>query len=170
MRDHPVFKKCELIVDPAPFIDACKYDICADSNQYHRDLYRCRAFSAYMFECASKGVLIDWMNYEDLRDLKIACHSSHYGKCIGGSLYSECSRIFKSSCKDISNPEQNKYSREHELTDVCIPGCSCPENYYFELVNGQKHCVKKESCSCFNIGTRRYHEAGDKIKRGCSTW
>ena len=162
-----MFKKCSLAVDVTPFVDACKYDLCSDANQNHKDLYGCSAFAAYAYECASKGVIIDWINQSDLNELKTSCFKNDYAKCYGESTYSECSRSYNSTCKDLTTKTNENRSN---LTSNCVPGCTCPDNYYFDNVNGYPQCVKISACSCYDLFTNKYYSSNDKIQKGCQTW
>ena len=168
LKDHKLFKQCSLAVDVTPFVDACKYDLCSDSNQNHKDLYGCSAFAAYAYECASKGVLLDWINQDDLSELKTSCFKNDYAKCYGESTYSECSRKFNSTCKDLTT--KTNENRSSNFTLNCVPGCTCPNNYYFDNVNGYPQCVKMSSCSCYDLSTNKYYSSNDKIQKGCQNW
>jgi hypothetical protein len=141
-----------------------------DTNQHHRELYRCRAVAAYAYECASKGIELDWLENESLKDLKAACYNSNYGKCFGGAAYSECSRTANTTCRDLVIKTREKFANDYNQETVCVPGCSCPEDQYYETISNRQQCVTKSSCSCYDIGSGRYYNANEKIKRACSTW
>lgn len=166
LKTHPIFKECENVVDVAPFFEACKYDICSDANSNQRDLYRCRAVAAYAHECSSRGVVIDWFNNDDFRDIKISCYNSKYGKCYGGASYSECTKLVNATCKDFSRSSL-KYQGK---TDYCVAGCSCPEGQALDKVNDQYLCVTKESCTCYDFATNKYYQPDESMKKACSTW
>lgn len=57
LRSSP-FTQCHDVVDPAPFIYACKYDVCGCKNGIE---CLCNAISAYTKECTENGVVIEWM-------------------------------------------------------------------------------------------------------------
>ena len=90
-------------MDISPFVEACKSDLCTDASRYHKDLYLCKTFSVYAFECANKGVIVNWFNNKELLEIKLACNNTGYGICPDDSFYTECSRIYNPSCKDLSN-------------------------------------------------------------------
>lgn len=159
-----VFAACESLVDPTPFIDNCKYDMCMDSSGVFGQKYRCMAYAAYAFECANKGLVIDWINSSD--GLREACYESGYGKCSGGSQYSECPRTYNVSCMDLASKQsmQNPES-------LCAPGCICSENYLFDnALSGHGSCVEQSSCSCYDKASNKYYNSNDRIKRGCGYW
>lgn len=162
---HAVFKPCESLVDLTSYIEACKFDMCSDENSNHRDVYRCRAVAAFAHECASKGVVLNWLENEDLRDVKTACYNSKYGKCYGGSEYSECTKLVNSTCKDLFIRD-----RFSDLNEYCVAGCSCPEGQFLDKINDQYMCVVRESCSCYDLANNKYYQPGETIKRSCSTW
>ena len=167
LKTNPVFKKCETVVDVSPFIEACKYDMCADENSNHRDLYRCRAVAAYAHECANRGVILNWFDREDLLNIKTACYNSKYGKCYGGSSYSECAKQVNSTCKDFFTRSTEKFSSQNSF---CVAGCSCPEGQVLDKIGSNYMCVEKSSCTCYDFATEKYYKPGESIKKACSTW
>lgn len=110
------------------------------------------------------------MDQDDLKDLKSACYNSHYGKCYGGSVYSECARTVNTTCKDLFSKSTEKYANQNNQNHLCVAGCSCPEDQYFEKINNQLQCVTKSSCTCYDMASNRYYQPNDQIKRACSTW
>jgi hypothetical protein len=168
IREHPIFKQCQSVVDPTFYVDSCMYDMCLDVNDAHRDVYRCRGVAAYAEECANKGVVIDWYNNSELDDLNQACQRSGYGYCSGGTLYTECSRLVNTTCRDLNFRSTEKYSNKH-LETQCVAGCSCPEGQYLENRLGRLSCVHKESCSCFDSASNRNYPSNSTLKKGCST-
>ena len=170
LKNHRIFAACENVVDPAPYVDACKYDLCGDANSVHRDVYLCRSVAHYAQECSNRGVTVDWMNDASLNDLRLSCANSNYGVCRGGSKYNECARQVNTTCKDLSFRASEKYINHYNQADRCVAGCECPENQYFENVNGRMQCVEKDSCSCYDLVTHKDRPTGYKIKKGCSTW
>lgn len=171
LREKAVFKACEEAVDPAPYIEACKYDMCLDGNALHRDLYRCRAIAAYAFACAAKGIVLQWIDNDELKDVKAACYNSNYGKCAGGALYTEKSPNKARTCRELSMKVHEKFANNYAIVDEAIPGCACPEGHLYEdLGFGTQQCVPKASCSCYDVTSNHFYAAGEEIKRACSTW
>jgi hypothetical protein len=170
IKRHKVFAACQTVVDPSPYVDACKYDLCADANVVHRDTYRCRAVAQYAQECAHKGIHVDWMEEDDLADLRSACLNSNYGKCHGGALYHECAPKQNTTCRELSYQPIDKLANHHYKDVGCVAGCACPEGQYYENTNGNLQCVEKKSCSCYDPLTRKNKQRGATIKKGCSTW
>lgn len=170
MRNKDIFGACESHVDPSPFIEACKSDICSDESSFHRDAYRCRAIAAYAYACSKKQILLNWFEHEDLKDLKQACYNSNYGKCFGGSFYTDRARTKNTTCRDLFVKSHEKYSNNYDSEDEPVAGCSCPENQYLELIDNRLQCVPISSCNCVQVETNRVFAAGEKIKKACSTW
>lgn len=168
LKENPIFRACEAVVEVAPFYDACKNDLCSDANHFKRQLYQCRAFAAYAHECADKGILINWLNDYSLKGVMEACYTTGYGKCFGGSEYSECSRTVNTTCKDLFLKHNERYSNSQD--QVCVAGCSCPEDHYFDIINNQLQCVPRSSCTCYDIGTNKYYQPNEKVKRSCAEW
>lgn len=170
LRGKETFKPCESVVDPAPYIDACKYDLCLDGNNLHREVFRCRAIAAYAFACAAKGVILNWMESEELRDVKQACQNNTYGICSGGAFYTEKAPTKNRTCRELSMKVHDKYANNFAYSDETVPGCACPEGYLFEDLGGSQQCVPKSSCSCYDSSSGHFYAAGEQIKRACSTW
>lgn len=53
------FAKCHNIVDPHPYVETCKYDVCACGEKLN---CFCSAMSRYSEACAKQGVDIQWRN------------------------------------------------------------------------------------------------------------
>ena len=166
IKNHQIFKECASIVDPAFYVESCKYDLCLDGNLDHRSLYRCKAVATYAQECANHGIFVDWLNHPEFIDLKSSCQDIKYGICYGGSKYSDCARLTNTTCRELSYRQPEMYS--HHI-DHCVAGCSCPEGQYYDNLNGIIQCVPKDSCSCYEPIFNKYYPANHKIKKGCST-
>ncbi|XP_076806278.1 von Willebrand factor-like [Clavelina lepadiformis] len=130
--------KCKYVIDPAPYFEACKEDVCwaADDDNV------CDSMSAYFRECARFGVIVDW------RD-KDRCAIT----CPDNLCYDVCGSSCPKTCYDTS------YNCEN---DHCIEGCHCPEGTY--LHNGT--CVSRQDCPC-QYGRQEYGP-GSKIRLDCN--
>lgn len=166
LKESKAFKKCEPYVDIAQIVENCKYDICSSSSQADNELYRCYAYATYAHECATKGIHVDWFDDPEMAEIRAGCLGSKfmYGKCQGGSLYTDCQKQENVTCRDLST------KRMAHGEPFCSSGCECPENYYFEMIANQPQCVLRSSCSCFDKGSNKYYQTGEKVKRGCSPW
>ena len=168
LKYNSAFEPCRTVVDTSFFIDSCKYDICSDDNPMQRDLFLCSIVSAYTFECANKGILLNWYNQTDaagsLNRLRAACVNSFSTKCTGGSSYSYCARIVDAKCPSLKKQLDNKSGFN------CIAGCSCPDNEYFDRVNDELVCVPKEACSCYHYQTKKFYQPNERILNTCSSW
>jgi hypothetical protein len=130
--------KCKFVVNPAPYFEACKEDVCWSGNTDNM----CSSMSAYFRECSRFGVIVDW-RAED------RCGVS----CPGDLTYDVCGTSCPKTCYDTS------YSCEN---DHCIEGCHCPEGTY--LHNGT--CVVQKDCPC-QYGRQEY-SPGSKIRLDCN--
>jgi hypothetical protein len=174
LRDHEAFKPCMSKVDLSFYLESCKYDLCSDKSSVQRDRYLCSIISAYTLECANKGVLINWHNYtssnpldKSLDVLKAACDNSFSMQCKGGSSYTMCVPT-ESSCLDL-NEKSLTTSAEKKNFD-CLPGCSCPENEFFDYVKGELKCVPINMCSCKHPLTNKMYNSNERVNTLCSSW
>jgi hypothetical protein len=131
----------------------------------------CKTFTAYAFECANKGIIINWFDNKELIDIRQSCNNTNYGICPIGSYYTECSRFINATCKDLSNKNDLIKSSMLKLANInCLAGCNCPENKYFDVIDGQVTCVDKIDCSCYDSSSKKSYQATQKIRIGCSNW
>ena len=163
--NNDIFNECKEIVNFMPFQEACLYDLCADTAENYRNFYFCNAIQAYTFECANKGIIIEWHNSTDpqLVDLQQACSASHSHECPTGSYYTECSRTEDASCEDISRPHN------YHSSFTCHPGCSCPAGEYFEVDHGELKCIPKAQCPCYSHETHRVYTPGQRFDTLCTS-
>lgn len=73
LKDHEIFAACREVLDVTHYVESCQKDLCSDSNQNFRNFYFCNTVQAYIFECANRGITIDWMDHPDMKNLKDAC-------------------------------------------------------------------------------------------------
>jgi len=171
LKSNKAFDLCRIIVDIAPYFDSCKSDLCTDASSFHKDLYLCKAFTSYAFECANKGIIINWIDNKELIDIKQACNNTNYGICNGGSFYNECSRINNGYCKDLSNKNEKINKFPLKLSGIkCLGGCSCPNGRYFDMIDNQFQCVEKNDCSCYDYSSKKYYPENYYLTIGCSNW
>lgn len=169
LKTNKAFEQCRSIIDISSYVESCRSDLCTDASSYHKDLYLCKSFTSYAFECANKGIIIDWFENKELIDIKQACNNTYYGICPSGSFYSECSRIFNATCKDLSN--KNELIKASKLSGIkCLGGCSCPGNKFFDVVEEQIICVDKNDCSCYDSSSKQSYQTGYILTIGCSNW
>lgn len=166
LKTHEVFTKVASVLDSAPYFEACRSDLCIDSSELHTNFYVCRAFAHYAYELAARGQIIDWFNHPDLAEIKKSCEDTRYGKCSGGSKYTESSSLVGKSCADFGL--QDKVANHLSQQIRHCPGCSCPDNKYFDDTN-YGMCVDKQSCPCYDPATRKSKALGYKLKKGCSS-
>ncbi|XP_062928544.1 von Willebrand factor [Mobula hypostoma] len=139
LKTQQVFKKCNDLVDPEPFIASCEDDTChCEGKNCH-----CQAFLEYARSCALKGlVLKDWTTA-----------SNCIPKCPPGMEYKTCVPACAQTCKSLSI-NQLCHSQ-------CMDGCTCGDG---KLLDGNT-CVASSECSCMHMG--KQYPAGSSISQGC---
>ncbi|XP_035665590.1 mucin-5AC-like [Branchiostoma floridae] len=131
---------CKAVVDPTPYFEACKEDVCFCSTQ--RQGCECSSLEAYFRECSRFNVHHSWRSPG-------RCPMS----CSNGMVYDSCGSSCPATC---SNTDYNC------VDDHCVDGCHCPRGTY--LHNGQ--CVTRDQCPCTYQG--KDYGAGDRITRDCN--
>ncbi|XP_071400761.1 intestinal mucin-like protein [Centroberyx affinis] len=147
-----VFDQCRTVVPPAPFVEACRSDICNGGND------SCSSLQAYASECSSAGVCIDWRN---------ATNGQCEHKCPSNKVYMACGPAVEPTCNDrynkkfqaVNQPSTNSSNTKegcfcpHETTlfntvyDVCVVSCDCvgpdgkPKQPGDTWVSGCNHCM-----------------------------
>ena len=132
---------CRYVVDPTPYFEACREDVCFSSEAREDESY-CNAMAAYFRECARHGVNVDWRS--DNR-----CPYT----CPTGMEYRSCGPSSPATC-DIQNPIIDDGD--------CIDGCHCPKG----KVLHQNKCVTKEECPC-TYGNDVF-ESKARIQKDCN--
>ncbi|XP_076013062.1 zonadhesin, like [Genypterus blacodes] len=131
-----LFKPCHAVVNPDPYFDNCKYDLCATGGQ---TVALCQAIESYADMCAAAGVPIKWRN-------STFCPL----KCPSGSEYDHCgSACSQPSCQDPSG-------HSGPCAEPCVEGCVCKEGLVF---SGDK-CVPPSECGC-TLEDGTYRQTGD---------
>ncbi|XP_066271768.1 von Willebrand factor-like [Branchiostoma lanceolatum] len=131
---------CKAVVDPVPYFEACKEDVCFCSTQ--RQGCECSSLEAYFRECSRHNVHHNWRS-------PARCPMS----CSNGMVYDSCGSSCPATC---SNTDYNC------VDDHCVDGCHCPRGTY--LNEGQ--CVTRDQCPCTYQG--KDYGAGDRITRDCN--
>ncbi|XP_053113872.1 von Willebrand factor isoform X2 [Hemicordylus capensis] len=54
-----LFKECNKLVDPEPYMDACMYDTCSCESTKDCSCF-CDVIAAYAYTCAQKGAVVHW--------------------------------------------------------------------------------------------------------------
>jgi len=132
---------CKYVVDPQPYFDACREDVCFNSET-REDVSYCNAMAAYFRECARHGVQIPWRS--DTR-----CPAN----CPAGLEYRSCGCSSPATC-EIQNPIIDDGD--------CIDGCHCPVG---KLLHEGK-CIEVGECPCV-YGKERY-ETRARIQKDCN--
>ncbi|XP_051914405.1 IgGFc-binding protein-like [Hippocampus zosterae] len=119
-----IFNPCHSVIDPAPYLENCMYDMCATGGQ---TVALCQAVESYADMCAVAGVPIAWRN-------NTFCPL----KCPAGSHYNPCgSACAQPSCQDPAGPGGS-------CDQPCVEGCVCNPGL---ILSGDK-CVPLSQCGC----------------------
>ena len=133
--------ECKYVVDPTPFFEACREDVCFGSEARENKSF-CNAMAAYFRECARHGVSVEWRS-------ESRCPAS----CPAGLVYRNCGSSSPATC-EIQNPIVDDKD--------CIDGCHCPEGKV--LHDGQ--CITASECPCMYGGD--LFETKARIKKDCN--
>ncbi|XP_072011208.1 IgGFc-binding protein-like [Engystomops pustulosus] len=132
-----IFHSCRSIIDPRPFIESCKSEVCSGASS-------CSAIESYALACAIYGVHLEgWRNI------------SHCGlQCPRHSHYESYTTTCQASCSESQ-------------ISTCDPSlffetCLCDEGY--EVSAGS--CVIKKECGCFWQGSY-YLEGKEFLTKDC---
>ncbi|XP_077870073.1 uncharacterized protein LOC100366685 [Saccoglossus kowalevskii] len=137
------FAVCHSVMDPTPFYNACREDVCKCNASSGCE---CSSYEAYARECARNNVVeMEWRNQS-------RCPVT----CPGTMIYKQCGSSCPSTCK------KTFYQCLH---NHCMDGCQCPDN---TLLHGDT-CVAQEQCPCQYSG--REYSTGSEIQAddGCNT-
>ncbi len=74
LKDSEVFEQCRSVLDVTHFVESCQKDLCRDKSKMYQDFYFCNLVQAYVFECANRGISVDWRNSSTMGDLRNACN------------------------------------------------------------------------------------------------
>ncbi|XP_070558483.1 von Willebrand factor-like [Ptychodera flava] len=112
------FSACHSVIDPNPFYEACREDVCSGIDE-------CQSYEAYARECARHGVdNIEWRSDD-------RCPVS----CPAGMVYKQCG----SSC-----PRTCSSGVYQCLHDNCVDGCQCPDG----MIMHNDACIPNDQCPC----------------------
>uniref|UniRef100_A0A1I8NWB1 Hemocytin n=1 Tax=Stomoxys calcitrans TaxID=35570 RepID=A0A1I8NWB1_STOCA len=139
MFDESIFGKCNMIVDPLPYISTCQQDLCKPGNDQKGS---CESLSAYAKECAKQGICLDWRSpglcpYDCPADM-------HYESC---GCSKSCDSLQQLNEFQAVNINTNTMVNTVTSEELCAPseryeGCFCPPNKVLE--NGK--CISEEMC------------------------
>ncbi|CAL8248758.1 unnamed protein product [Lota lota] len=139
------FSKCHAAVDPVPYMDNCKFDLCMNGGLKY---FLCKSLESYAESCQEADVQVD-----DWRTIAKCPY-----KCQANSVYQQCGSACPSTCSNPNPP----------CTLPCMETCTC--NKGFVLIDGQ--CQPVENCGCTHKG--RYLAPGqsywtdDKCQERCT--
>ncbi|XP_063233046.1 hemocytin isoform X2 [Bacillus rossius redtenbacheri] len=147
LLDDARFGECHAIVNPEPYHEACKSDVC---NSTEAVAVACRVFEAYARECLREGVCVSWRsrhicpyrcdegleyrcgsgctetcdNYEQYRKNPSSCLLSKVDSCFcpAGKVLRNGTCVEESRCKPCD--ENGHYSGDKWNADACTE-CSC---------------------------------------------
>ncbi|KAM9854763.1 von Willebrand factor [Aulostomus maculatus] len=125
-----VFSPCHFLVNPAPFLRFCRYDVCAcvDGEEC-----LCSALASYAATCAARGVLLNWRS-PSLCEME----------CTGGQVYEACGSVCERTCRSLSGTEAGCKGER-----VCEEGCFCSTGKY---LSESGECVTADLCTCLHDG------------------
>ncbi|KAK3790015.1 hypothetical protein RRG08_016329 [Elysia crispata] len=84
-----VFSRCHRVVPPGPYLDSCRYDLCACLDE---QVCLCDVIATYARECARAGVKVEWRT----RDLcAFSCDESK------GLVFDECGPVCPRTCATV---------------------------------------------------------------------
>ncbi|XP_043237348.1 hemocytin-like [Amphibalanus amphitrite] len=144
----PVFQKCHSVVDPAPYVKNCEYDLCSCRAEL-ADCY-CVHLADYADACAARGVELLWRAEVGL------CGKG----CPFGQEYQVCGDSCGHTCFDLATAS--------ECERRCVDGCQCPKD---QALDADGRCAPISSCPCvyqnkeYRPGHRRYQGAGASLQQ-----
>ncbi|XP_019745937.1 von Willebrand factor isoform X2 [Hippocampus comes] len=130
MMTSDVFGPCHFLVNPAPFQQFCRYDVCSCVDG---EKCLCSALAAYAAACAAKGVLLRWRSPS-------LCQM----ECTRGQVYEACGSLCDRTCISLSGAESGCGGER-----VCEEGCFCPTGKY---LSDSGECVTADQCTCLHDG------------------
>ncbi|XP_051916485.1 von Willebrand factor [Hippocampus zosterae] len=130
MMTSDVFGPCHFLVNPAPFQQFCRYDVCSCVDG---EKCLCSALAAYAAACVAKGVLLHWRSPS-------LCQM----ECTRGQVYEACGSLCDRTCISLSGAEGGCGGER-----VCEEGCFCPAGKY---LSDSGECVTADQCTCLHDG------------------
>uniref|UniRef100_A0A8C9VHG3 Subcommissural organ spondin n=1 Tax=Scleropages formosus TaxID=113540 RepID=A0A8C9VHG3_SCLFO len=143
-RGHPSISVCSVCVDPAPYVDACRYLWCSLVAE-EREGASCDTMASYARECAQQHIIISWRSPGN-------CERT----CPQGQVFSDCVTSCPPSCSSPLPPGHGQCREE------CVGGCECPPGLFLHWGT----CLSREDCPCFH--RRHTYHPGDTIKQRCA--
>ncbi|CAH1404838.1 unnamed protein product [Nezara viridula] len=124
-----MFLDCHFYVDPITYYQNCLYDMCSCSKKKTECF--CPIISAFVKECASHGIPVEWRS--KIRECGLQCPR--------GQVYETCGKACSRSCTDLS--------REKKCSDLCLEGCNCPSGF---VLDSRGVCIPIAQCPCIFNG------------------
>lgn len=143
LLNNAAFARCHRIVDPQPFVGACRLEMCAQpKNAVHLDRLACQHARIYAEACAQSDLCIEWQC--DAAEARV--------KCPAGMHYEACGCPV--TCDSVNAQQQQQ---PHGDSNKCSTGgcvCTAPGT---AILDGR--CVVHAACrQCDAAG----HGVGDK--------
>ncbi|XP_041445532.1 LOW QUALITY PROTEIN: mucin-5AC [Xenopus laevis] len=126
------FSSCNILVDPAPYINACVQDICRCASS-STGFCLCNTFTEYSRQCAHAGGIPSNWRTTDLCPLQ----------CQYNMEYKECGTACPDTC---TYPDRSLSCDRH-----CTDGCFCPAGTVWDDINNSG-CIPSSQCSCVYNG------------------
>lgn len=137
--NEEIFGKCNMIVDPLPYVSSCQQDMCKPGNSQKGS---CETLTAYAKECAKQGICLVW------RKPNLCPYD-----CPSDMIYESCGCA--KSCDTLEslnefqavNMKTNTVVNTVTSDELCpsterFEGCFCPPGKVME--NGK--CISEEMC------------------------
>ncbi|XP_053305743.1 mucin-5AC-like [Spea bombifrons] len=141
----PAFSRCNELVEPMAYIDACVRDLCSCDSKV-QDFCICNVFAEYSRQCAhSGGHPGNWRTSE-------LC----FKPCPYNMVYQECGSPCADSCSD---PERSILCDDH-----CFDGCFCPKGTVVDDIN-HTGCVPHDECFC--VYNNQKYSPGSSYSTSC---
>ncbi|XP_030072628.1 mucin-19-like [Microcaecilia unicolor] len=131
------------------YINTCANDYCDSGSQE----YAYSTFQELSRMCGEQGCSESWKYWRQDRTINVetpACSSA-------SQVFDDCAPISVPTC---SNPVPVK-------DKAVTSGCTCPEGFVLDDVNGNGNCVRKEDCPCGYNGI--VYNSGKKRSAACKS-
>ncbi|XP_048579468.1 mucin-2 isoform X50 [Nematostella vectensis] len=133
IRANPNFTICHDAVNPAPYIEACKYETCMSHMGGDCGAF-CSAIAAYVRACNRYGISILWRR-EGFCELPCCRPCANSGGYIADNKLPYSCLQKPKNCDEVGN---------RCCRGARVEGCSCPPNEFF---NGIKCVPLNETCN-----------------------
>ncbi|XP_035236093.1 IgGFc-binding protein-like [Anguilla anguilla] len=140
------FANCLKTVDPAPYVRACKDDLCTQKGDH---ALACRALKAFADACQGSGTRVS--PWRELANCSMACAAN--------SHYETCGSLCPATCGDPDAPSRCRSG--------CAETCQCDQGFLL----CKEGCVRPSQCGCTHQGSYRPPNQtfwADKCQQRCS--